>query len=109
MVLPAGGAPLSGSLMVISVGVASYGLSRSCAVAMPAAAPLELVDPPDEALELLELSSEPQAANAKASTSVAMMAGNPRVWVIDLSPCGELVEAGLGRATRRSVRHGAAL
>ena len=36
-----------------------------------------------EAVELLELSSEPQAANARASTSVAMMAGNPRVvWVI---------------------------
>ena len=38
-----------------------------------------------QAEELLELLSEPQAATARASTSVAMRAGKPRVWVIDLS------------------------
>src|ERR1044072_6228639 len=38
-VLPAGGAPLSGSLIVISVGADWYSLRRSCAVATPAPPP----------------------------------------------------------------------
>ena len=81
--MPAGGAPFSGSFALISVGIASNGLSAAAAFATPSALPALLV-PPDAA-ESPELSSEPHAANAKASTSVAMMAGNPRVWDIDLS------------------------
>src|SRR3954453_21574459 len=82
-VLPAGGAPLSCPLMVIWVGVAWYCLSCAAAFATPAPPPA-LVEPPDE-LEPLEPLSEPQAATVRASASVAMRAGTPRVWVIDLS------------------------
>jgi hypothetical protein len=64
-------------------------LSRSSAVVTPAPPPeleleLELELPPEAEL-LLEPLPEPQAVTARPSASVAMSAGTPRVWVIDLS------------------------
>ena len=85
IVLPVGGAEFSGVVMLIVVGVALYGASaavRQRSTTEPEDAAVELPPlEPDEAadeLDVVEELDEPQAATARASTSVPMIATNPR-------------------------------
>src|SRR5690348_10867051 len=87
IVLPVGGADLSGVVMLIFVGSVLYGV-RAEAAALVDADPPELdaafvaLDPeepeePDAAEELEEL-EEPQAASARAIASMPTITANPR-------------------------------
>jgi hypothetical protein len=78
--LPLGGADLSGVVIVILVGAALYGASCCCAFWTPAEPEELLLELEFEELlelELEELLSEPQAATASASATVAMTAVRP--------------------------------
>ena len=84
IVLPLGGADLSGVVMLMVVGSALYGVSAAAAAevdAEPEDAAVELPPlEPDEAADeadVVEELDEPQAATARASTSVPMIATNP--------------------------------
>src|ERR1700733_2909189 len=84
IVLPLGGADLSGVVMLMVVGAALYGVSDAAAAAVdeePEEAGVDLPPlEPDEAadeLDVVEELVEPQAATARASTSVPMIATNP--------------------------------
>ena len=83
IVLPLGGADLSGVVMLMVVGSALYGVSAAAAAevdAEPEDAAVELPLEPDEAADeadVVEELDEPQAATARASTSIPMIAMNP--------------------------------
>src|ERR1700733_9711077 len=80
IVLPLGGADLSGVVMLMVVGAVLYGVSAAAAAevdAEPEDAAVELPPlEPDEA-DVVEELVEPQAATARASTSIPMLAMNP--------------------------------
>jgi hypothetical protein len=81
IVLPLGGADLSGVVMLMVVGSALYGASAAAAAevgAEPEDAAVEL-PPLDEAADeadVVEELDDPQAATARASTRVPMIATN---------------------------------
>src|SRR5579872_838454 len=83
IVLPLGGADLSGVVMLIVVGSDLYGLRAvAAAEADPepddaALEPLELEEP-EPLAELVELDELPQAARARANANMAMIAASPR-------------------------------
>jgi hypothetical protein len=88
IVLPFGGAELSGVVMLMLVGSVLYGVSAAAAALVDddpppddAVAVLEPLDPDDAgaAEELVDELDEPQAASATASTSIPMMTTKPRV------------------------------
>src|SRR5690348_14501824 len=83
IVLPFGGADLSGVVMLMLVGSVLYWLRAAAAALVDAEPPVLPVDPELEALEPpeddeLEELDEPHAASARASTSVAKIARYPR-------------------------------
>jgi hypothetical protein len=84
IVLPFGGADLSGVVMLIVVGSVLYCVRAAAAALVDAEPEDEAVLEPDEAgaeeLAVLEEElDEPHAASARASTSVPMIPTNPRV------------------------------
>ena len=76
-VFPAGGADLSGVVMLILVGAASHCFRAACAVATPPLAPPDGVEEA-AALEEVEDVEDPHAASAAATTSAAAGAKNWR-------------------------------
>jgi hypothetical protein len=83
IVLPFGGAELSGVVMLICVGNALYGASAAAAALveaeppeLPVDAAFEALEPPDD--DELEELDEPQAASARASIRVPAIARYPR-------------------------------